>query len=123
VGGELTSAFLPLSAAARLLREGKLRALAVTSRSTAVPDAPTFSQLGVQGMDDSWYGVSAPRAMEPRITAALSNDFQWAATIEKTKITQIGVEAEAGDARQLAELTTREGTRWTRIAKAARLGE
>jgi tripartite-type tricarboxylate transporter receptor subunit TctC len=49
------------------LQEGKLRALAVTGlqRLPALPDVPTFDELGIRGMDDVSVGVIAP-ARTPR---------------------------------------------------------
>lgn len=47
-----------------LVQAGKLIPLAVTGerRLTMLPDVPTFSELGVAGMDAGWVGIVAPAA-------------------------------------------------------------
>jgi tripartite-type tricarboxylate transporter receptor subunit TctC len=46
---------------AALVREGRLRAFAVTQPSFALPEVPTFASLGVPGFDAVfWYGIVAP---------------------------------------------------------------
>src|SRR3546814_14995478 len=52
-----------------LIAGGKLRALAVASkkRNPALPDVPTFAELGMPIYAPSWYGLMAP-AGTPRPT-------------------------------------------------------
>ena len=55
--------------ASQYVKQGKLRALAVTSRerSNALPDTPTLIEAGVKGFDVvGFYGVLAP-AMTPKL--------------------------------------------------------
>lgn len=44
------------------VRAGRLRALAVTgqTRLSALPDVPTFAEIGVGDIDNSWMGMVAP---------------------------------------------------------------
>src|SRR5262249_7643665 len=63
LGGRVTMAFGNISAVLPLVREGKLRALAVTSprRSASVPDLPTMIESGFPGFDSTaWFAVMAP---------------------------------------------------------------
>jgi len=56
------------------IREGKLRALAVSSaeRSPALPDVPTVAEAGVPGYEaTSWIGMLAPAATPPAIITQL----------------------------------------------------
>lgn len=60
------------------VRDGKMRALAVTTRSrlATLPDVPTADEAGLKGFDVStWYGLYAPRGTPPeavgRLLAAL----------------------------------------------------
>ena len=53
LGGRVTMMFSPIGIVLPLVREGKLRALAVTSvrRSSAVPELPTIAESGNPGFD------------------------------------------------------------------------
>ena len=58
----------------QLVRDGKLRAIAVTDshRSPALPELPTVAEAGVPGYEfTSWVGVFAPRATPPATVAAI----------------------------------------------------
>jgi tripartite-type tricarboxylate transporter receptor subunit TctC len=61
------SAFLDNpTGSAGLVKDGRLRAYAVTQKSTVLPDVPTFAEGGVAGFDAVfWYGYVAP-ANTPR---------------------------------------------------------
>ncbi|MCY1222169.1 Tripartite tricarboxylate transporter family receptor [compost metagenome] len=55
-----------LQAALPLLRQGKVRALAVTGarRSPLAPSTPTFAEAGITGMHQAaWYGLLAAPGM------------------------------------------------------------
>jgi tripartite-type tricarboxylate transporter receptor subunit TctC len=63
LGGRLTMSFSNVVNAAPLVREGKLRAFAVTSRkrSVAAPDLPTMAEVGYPGFEAvPWFGLLAP---------------------------------------------------------------
>jgi tripartite-type tricarboxylate transporter receptor subunit TctC len=46
---------------AGFVKDGKMRAYAVTARSAVLPDIPTFAEAGVNGFDTVfWYGLVAP---------------------------------------------------------------
>lgn len=58
--GEVTYAFLPIAAAAKGIKAGKIRALGVSSteRSSLLPDVPTIAEAGVPGFEATlWWGV------------------------------------------------------------------
>ena len=63
MAGRITMAFAGATVALPLVREGKLRALAVTSqtRSPALPDLPTMAESGFPDFDiTAWFGLMAP---------------------------------------------------------------
>jgi tripartite-type tricarboxylate transporter receptor subunit TctC len=65
-------------AAAPHLKSGRLRAIAVTSRTrTALfPELPTVSESGVPGYElDNMYGVYAPAGVPPAVVGALNAEF------------------------------------------------
>ena len=53
-----------------LIRDGKLRALAITSaaRSPALPDVPTMAEVGLSELTlDFWAGMLAPAGTPPDV--------------------------------------------------------
>jgi tripartite-type tricarboxylate transporter receptor subunit TctC len=63
MSGEASVMFMPTTNAVPLVRAGRLRALAVTSRErvAALPELPTVSESGLKGYESSqWYGMMAP---------------------------------------------------------------
>ncbi len=63
------------------IKAGKLRALAVLSekRSPALPDVPTYGELGYPQMGGGgWFGVVAPAGTPPAIVARLNAAFHKA---------------------------------------------
>jgi tripartite-type tricarboxylate transporter receptor subunit TctC len=64
-----------------MVKDGKVRALAVTSttRATAAPDLPTVSESGLPGFESlSWFGVLAPAGTPPAIMQRLEAELQKA---------------------------------------------
>ncbi len=62
--------------AAQYVKQGKLRALAVTGkeRNAALPDVPTFAEAGIKGLDVvGFYGLLAPAGTPKDVVAKLSD--------------------------------------------------
>lgn len=69
LSGQSDFMFDNLAASAPLIKDGKVKALAVTTakRSSLLPDVPTVEESGVKGFDlGTWFGVFAPAARRPR---------------------------------------------------------
>ncbi len=67
--------------ASQYVKQGKLRALAVTSRerSNALPDTPTLHESGLKGFDVvGFYGVLAPAATPKPVLDKLAAAFKGA---------------------------------------------
>ena len=78
LGGHLQLSLLPPALAMAQIRNGKLRAIGVTSsvRSTLVPELPSLSEAGVQGFNlEIWNAVAAPRSMPKPVVDRLSVIF------------------------------------------------
>jgi tripartite-type tricarboxylate transporter receptor subunit TctC len=61
-----------------LIREGKIRPLAVTTekRMPQVPDVPTFTEAGMSGMDASlWFAVIGPAALPAPMVERLNREI------------------------------------------------
>ena len=61
------------------IREGKLRALAVSTakRSPATPDVPTMQEAGIAGFESAaWQMIIAPAGTPPEIVALLNKEVR-----------------------------------------------
>jgi len=74
VGGQIDLAGSSIASTAGLRQAGKLRALAVVSktRSPLLPDVPALAELGFADVEvQSWYGLFAPAGLSADITRLL----------------------------------------------------
>lgn len=77
VGGQLHYFVFTLPAAMPMLRDGKLRALAVTSskRSFILRDVPTMAESGYPNAESTaWIGLAAPAGTPPKVIEQLHRD-------------------------------------------------
>ena len=110
--------------AANYAKQGKLRALAVTSskRNSALPDVPTVNETGVAKLEVvGFYGVLAPKNTPPDVVLKLSNAFKQ--TLESKEIQQKMVSQGADPAYLNAEdfsaFLKKEIPRWAVVVKQA----
>lgn len=90
-GGTLELAVMPVSLAQSFIKDGKVRALGVTSKTRwpSLPNVPAIAETpGLQKVDeDSWYGLLAPAgtpgAVLDRLTVALRETLKDPAVVEK----------------------------------------
>jgi tripartite-type tricarboxylate transporter receptor subunit TctC len=80
LGGQVDSFFATASPLLGQVRQGQLRLLAITgdSRSPAIPDVPTFKELGLNVPVTQWYGLVAPKGTPPAIVKLLSEHLSRA---------------------------------------------
>jgi tripartite-type tricarboxylate transporter receptor subunit TctC len=72
IGGQVPAAIDAMADLTELHRSGKIRILAVSGakRSTALPDVPTFKELGLTGVDATgWFGFFDRRTQKPIVDA------------------------------------------------------
>jgi len=78
MAGRVDLMFAPTVSAMPFVRQGKLRALAVTTpkRVASLPDIPTVAESGLPGYAfESWFGVLAPAGTPKEIVAALNGEI------------------------------------------------
>ena len=79
MGGHTQMAFNALPSAAALIKEGKLRALAVTSgeRAPEFPDVPTLAEAGAPGQESLYFqGIVAPAGTPKDIVDQLYREIE-----------------------------------------------
>lgn len=77
IGGQVAFTWQGSGGVLPLIRSGRLRALAVSSRGRwdSLPDVPTAQQAGAPGLDmASWMGMLAPAGLPAPIAQLLSDD-------------------------------------------------
>ena len=82
LGGHVNMVFMGASTALPLIKDGRARALAISSEAPDpnFPGVPTFRELGYEDVDvPAWSGVLAPRGMPPEQAQALYKQFSEAA--------------------------------------------
>lgn len=81
VSGRTQLMFGNIMQALPLIKEGKVRGLAVTSttRATAAPELPTVSESGLPGFESlAWFGVLAPAGTPPAVLQRLEAELRKA---------------------------------------------
>ncbi len=134
-GGPMTTALLgghtPVVCSAlgnyvNLLKEGKLRGLAVTAkkRSMAMPDIPTLESFGVTGQEaETMTGVFVPAGTPKAIVDKLHSEFVAVVNDPdiKAKLLQAGVEAEGNSQADFAAYIKVEVAKWKKAIEDANI--
>jgi tripartite-type tricarboxylate transporter receptor subunit TctC len=88
VGGRVDFSLAPVGASLAMVRDGKARALAVTTaeRSALLPDVPTFAEAGIASYRfDFWYGWLAPTGTPKPVMDRLAAEVQKALAMADVK--------------------------------------
>jgi tripartite-type tricarboxylate transporter receptor subunit TctC len=87
LAGQVHGMFITLTSGLEFVRDGRLRALAVTTatRTDALPDVPTMADTVPGFISSTWNGVGAPRSTPPEIVARLNRDINAALADPKIK--------------------------------------
>ena len=106
------------------VRDGKLRALAVTGaqRSPELPEVPTLIESGFAGAAFiAAFGIVAPAGTPPEIVAKLNRAINDSLGSEPMKATlaKIGFQSNIGTPADLAAFIADEMARWAEVAKIA----
>ncbi len=124
LAGQIAAGFMVISAAASLVKSGKLRALAVAGRypEPLLPDVPTMDQAGLADFRATiWFGLFAPQRTPEAILDRLHATVQ--AALEEEKIKKLwaeqGAKVELESRADFARFVAADTARWTRIAKAS----
>jgi tripartite-type tricarboxylate transporter receptor subunit TctC len=122
LGGRIQMNFGAGSTLLPLIREGKLRPLAVTSpnRRPEQPGVPTMIETGQPEMTVvTHYGLIAPASTDPQLLARLNAAVNQALGLDdlKSDMDRIGFEPVGGSAQAFAALIARDLQKWTPIVK------
>jgi tripartite-type tricarboxylate transporter receptor subunit TctC len=106
-----------------LIRDGKMRALLITSpgRSGLLPEVPTARELGMPDLTlEFWAGVLAPAGTSPeivgRLNAAINDTLRSPEMTEA--MTKLGMDAKIGSPQDYARFIGEETRHWNAIVQS-----
>jgi tripartite-type tricarboxylate transporter receptor subunit TctC len=124
LGGRITMYWPTPATVLQLLREGKIKALAISSprRSPDLPEVPTMKELGIEELSlEYWAGMWAPAGtpadIVEKLNAAINKALQSPELLASMK--KLGFETRIGSSRDFAAFITAEIPRWAAVVKAS----
>ena len=121
VGGSIQLMFDNMPSALPMAREGKIRALAVTTakRSSAAPDIPTVAE-SIPGFEaTTWFAMFAPAGTPKPVVAKLYAEVQRVFRLPEVaeRLKTLGLEAVLSSPEELAAYQASEIAKWTKVVK------
>jgi tripartite-type tricarboxylate transporter receptor subunit TctC len=122
LGGRLQVFFPSGANALALIRAGKVRALAVTSRarSPLLPDLPTVAEAGVPGFEvEFWFGVLAPAGTPTAVVTKLNADINRILKMPdvQDKMNATGETPRGSTPHEFAALIKKDIVRWGEVVR------
>ena len=118
LGIDVITAFVPL------VKEGKIKGLAVTTRqrSPLLPEVPTTTELGLpQVVAENYFGISGPAGLPAevvdKLTAAVDKVLAEPAVVRRFE--ELGITVAKGHSPQFTEFVARQVADWAPAIKAA----
>jgi tripartite-type tricarboxylate transporter receptor subunit TctC len=124
LAGRVTMMFSPIQSVLPLVRDGKLRALAVTSskREPTVPELPTIAESGYPGFEVTlWSGLLAPAGTPAPIVDRVHFETvkALARADVRARFATLGVAPIGNSPDEFAAAVKSEIPRWAKVIKAA----
>jgi tripartite-type tricarboxylate transporter receptor subunit TctC len=122
LGGQVQLMFSTMPPALPHVKDGKLRALAVTSRkrSRATPDLPTVDEAALPGFEaNTWHGVVLPAGTPPAIIARLNREIVAILHLHDIveRLSSQGAEALGSTPEEFAAYIRSETLKWAKVVR------
>ena len=126
LGGQVPAIMDNLPASLPYIKAGKLRALAVTSRTRLpqLPDVPTFDELGLKGYEVAgWGAIWAPAGTPRPIVERLNREINLALKDPKVMAVMYDTASvpQGGTSEQLAQYAREETAKWGELIRSANI--
>ena len=126
LAGHTPVAFTSLPPAVPQIRDGKLHALAVTSkmRSQALPDVPSMAEAGYpEVVGEGWFAFIVPARTPKDIIALLQREIVAVVSLPDIteKMAELGFEAVGDTPDEAAALFRSESAKWAKVIRAANI--
>ncbi len=124
VAGHTPISFGSMAPAVPLVKDGKLRALGVTTkiRSQALPEIPTMAEAGYPDIEgESWFAVLVPAGTPKEIITLLNHEIVKIIALPdmKERLATLGYEPVANTPGACAAQLRAELAKWTKVIRAA----
>jgi tripartite-type tricarboxylate transporter receptor subunit TctC len=123
LGNQVQVAFTPIPLSINYIRDGKLRALAVTSttRSDALPGIPPVAEFVPGYVANVWHGVGAPRETPAEIINKLNKEINTvlADPTIRARFVNLGAEPMPMAPADFGKLIADEIEKWAKVIKSA----
>jgi tripartite-type tricarboxylate transporter receptor subunit TctC len=125
MSGEVTMGFFNTPTVIGQIKEGKVKALGVTSltRSPLLPNVPTLDEQGIKGYEmNTWFGFIAPAGTPQDIVAKLNTEINriFASAEAKEKLGPQGFDLAAPmQPAQFAKIIADDMVKWVPLVKAS----
>jgi tripartite-type tricarboxylate transporter receptor subunit TctC len=122
ISGQIELLFDQMATAVPHVRDGRVRALAVTSarRAPAMPEVPTVAEAGVPGYETTaWFGLVGPARMPPDLTRRIQSDVAaaLAAREVRDRLADQGLTMVASSPEQFGAFLSAEMARWAEVIR------
>jgi tripartite-type tricarboxylate transporter receptor subunit TctC len=123
LSGQVQFSFVSIASSVAYIRDGKLRALGVTTatRAPALPDVPAIGE-SVPGYEaSSWYGVGAPKNTPAAIVATLDQEIEAVISDEniKARFVSVGIDPMFMAPAEFGTFIVEEAEKWGKVVKFA----
>jgi tripartite-type tricarboxylate transporter receptor subunit TctC len=126
VGGQVDLIFDQLSSSGTLIKGGKLRplAIAMSRRSTTIPQVPTMQEAGIAGLEASTYtGIvlqaAVPKEIVARVYDALLKTL--ALTSTRDSFARLGAEVIQSTPEEFSRRLSADLAQWTRVREKTKI--
>ncbi|RYZ05168.1 MAG: tripartite tricarboxylate transporter substrate binding protein, partial [Comamonadaceae bacterium] len=125
MSGKVDVLFDSLPTGLPFVRDGRLRALGVTSlqRSPLAPELPPIADV-LPGFESStWFGLYGPKSLPPEVVARINAAANQALLDPelKDKLSRLGIEPVGSTPQQMASMVAQDAAKWKKIVVDRRI--
>jgi tripartite-type tricarboxylate transporter receptor subunit TctC len=125
IAGQVQVVFASLPASIQYVRAGKIRVLAVTTktRAEALPDVPVVADFVPDYESSTWYGIGAPKNTPKEIIDRLNREIN-AGLADPTlgaRLAELGGMTIGGPPTDLGKLVAEDIDKWGKVIRAANI--